>query len=564
MVRNSITTAPRGRRSSWAPPPQPRPGRMAAFLPDIDPALPALILLKNSPAGACSLFDNIERAKAVRRFVDIVLKGANSPAATTRLQSNMAADAIPQFRDGNVILEENGEEPVEEEKEGPTGRGAIIDAAFSLGRWSVARFQRVIKEIRRPALSRGPRDPMKFNLESLSWSLVSAKASDDGREDETADTEMWTRYVNRVQGKPGPIPIATDPESVMMVINAREGAVDYFKRKVNEELDTYDAEDISAISLHILKYDSSPELMEIILPRLLETVAPQSLSEEIIPRLLVLAVLQTDVIGAPLLGLIVDRARVFITPHAANSALEYCAHLQRLECCRVILDRLENLVRAEGVVAAMIPSCARGADHLIAALELFVMDQCQKATERRLKSENSAGDRSGFQATVGPDGETAAVRDAAQPPPEADTALSTQYVELVPACVYMFLVLAAAGGYAKGGTVTELIEFYGDPCKPFLVDKIPEKQHRRFVRELFNLVCRLNYVGNAWALIAARWLPAEIAPALYNATQKGHQSMVHLLLDSLLARDPLLDPGSAVPIVFRLSSAVTLLPMVAR
>ncbi|KAJ3267012.1 hypothetical protein HK104_005985 [Borealophlyctis nickersoniae] len=437
----------------------------------------------------------------------------------------------------------------------------VIEAAFEVGRWSVGRFHRVITEVREPVRAAKLPEQLGWLLASLHWAYVSHGASEEGIDNETADGEVWERYAIGVQGKSGPTPIGTDPESVMELVNMREGAVAHFKRETMSTLRKLDSVELGAVMCHITRYGTAPKMLELVLPLAMKRISEASLVKDIVPRFMVLAVLQPDLEGSSLLNTLMSQAKDFISIEAANSALEYCAHLQRSNCCRAILDGLGHLVRPEGLVAALIPASARGSEHLLAILELFVMDQCQQAMERKLNRERGRDDAGGMSSlsALSPPPLPASRTVTIESPCEAD------YGEMVAPCVYMLLVLAAAGGYAKPNTVKELIEFYRDPCQSLIGNRVRETFHARFIKDLFNLVCQLNHVGTSWTLIECGWSPPSIQSALYQAIQLGHQSMVHVLLDSLLLPDTLLEPPSGIiPLVFRKTECLTLLPMVAR
>ncbi|KAJ3177624.1 hypothetical protein HDU87_004377 [Geranomyces variabilis] len=419
----------------------------------------------------------------------------------------------------------------------------IIEAAFALGRWSMDRFNSVMRDVRGAAYGARPVEPLATYMESLNWAILSSSAADEGREDEEADLHVWNRFSLIYDNCHGPLPQPTDPESVLKLLDMRTKALDYFEREVKSELPKLGSDDLETMLLFITKFKTAPSLMDLVCPLAFQRLSEETIINEVIPRFLVLAVLQTDNVGAAMIKALLSRWKHFVCDSAANSALEYAAHMSRPACLRVLLDQLGDLLCAEGVISAMIPCCARGTDHLLAMLELFIMDQCQQLTEKNLR-----------------DGTTPAQ-------PSSPAAIGTQeaFAELVPPCAYLFLVLAAGGGYAKPGTLSELIEFYNEPCAALLVDRVTPSQHTRFIEDLFYLACQLNFTAIVWTLIKAGWSPPDIVPTLQLAIQTGHQSLTHILLDSLLVADEKLQaPGGAVPLIFRKSRAVTLLPLIAQ
>lgn len=473
-----------------------------------------------------AVFSNETRRRLIKDFANLVTKGRTSYLQQQQARKNVKKDGPQQS-----MLPEN-----------------IIEAAFAAGRWSIGRFHQVIKEIREPAYACHPPEPLRSNLESLHWALMASTAADEGREDERADGEIWRRYSIGIEGKTGPPPQPTDADSVMELLAMRDASLEYFRREALQEIRRLNSDELENLVHYITQYGSAPKLMDVICPFVFKRIPEDIIIRDIMPKFMVLSVLQPDCIGSLMLEVIFRQWKTFVRAEAANSALEYCSHLQRSNCCRVILDNVAEFITAEGVATALIPTSARGIDHMLAVLELFIMDKCQQSAEKRF-SEVGRGDRE----KEDPAGQQQ------QHPPE------NEFADLLPPCVYMFLTLAAAAGYAKPGTVKELLEFYEDPCAPLLVGRVTEVEHHAFVKDLFHVVCQLNFTAVIWTLIEGHWVPADITRALYQAIELGHQSLVHILLDSLLIPDEKLEPPSGkLPIVFRKSEALALLPAVAQ
>ncbi|KAI8825027.1 uncharacterized protein EV422DRAFT_564380 [Fimicolochytrium jonesii] len=472
------------------------------------------------------MFSNTLRYRVVRQYADYVLRRRED----VPLIDNPAQRGWTKARTGGLC--ESG----------------LIEASFSMGRWSVNRFQTVMHTLREKAYSRLLPNDFATALESLGWAILSNTAADGDTEDEEADSQLWTRYSIAIENRSGPLPQPTDPESIMLLMGMRSTGLEYFQGEVEKIISTLDNPDLEAALYFLTKYRAAGQLLEFVGPMIIDRIPEERRKREVFPRLMVLAVLNADSVGAVMLNTIATLWADSITSEAANSALEYSAHLQRPSCSRLIIDQYGELLTAEGVVAAMIPCCARGVDHLIAVLELLIMDKCQQLTEKNL--------REGENGPVIYDETVDAIG-------QNDSAAA--FAVLVPPCAYLFLVLAAAGGYSRPDVVAELIQFYEDPCAALLEGRVTQAEHARFVRDLFHLVCACNFTAIVWALIMSKWHPHDTRGALKNAIDAGHQSMVHILLDALLIPDSRLDiPAASVPAIFRKSEAVALLPLVAQ
>ncbi|KAJ3032220.1 hypothetical protein HDV00_007955 [Rhizophlyctis rosea] len=537
------------------------------------PQPPANILLPDHSY----LFSNRVRREALQEFVDAIFQPTN--------QSSAPENAFKKSK----------KRPTSPNPHAPSqnATSTVIESAFTLGRWSIERFNHIIKLIREPLRTRPSISPsLVYDLDSLHWAALSKRNSDEGTDNAQADEEVWKRYAVDILKKPltgpgslenstnpdtaPPSPIAstipdkrlpkplsslrnetTEEETSIDMDEIRRGAYTHFRNSILTTLEEISDQELCTVVCFITRYGTAPQMMSIVFPVAIRRISEITLMRDIIPRFVVLAVLQPDVEGAAMVEMLLSLAMEMITIDTANSALEYCAHLQRTSCCKLVLDRVGWLVRPEGVVSAMIPAAARGSEHILALLELFVMDRIQGEggakgfAKPAIWGVGKSGDcgEGGWDSGVGGGGGGGPM----------------DYGELVAPCSYALLVLAAAAGYAKPSTVKELLEFYEDPCSVALCGRVSEGRHRRFVKELFTLTCQLNHVGITWVLIEAQWMPPSIQSALYQAVKLGHQSIVHILLDSLLLPDSQIDTHSGVvPILFRNSEVLALLPMVAR
>ncbi|KAJ3044037.1 hypothetical protein HK097_001594, partial [Rhizophlyctis rosea] len=585
------------------------PSAQALHTPSSQPPAANILLPDHS-----YLFSNRIRREALQEFVDVIIP---SPSSTTE----------KPFGKSNSLSSKHEDPPPSSGMPNYHCPSTIIESAFTLGRWSIERFNHIIKLIREPLRTRPSIAPnLIYDLDSFHWAALAQRNAEEGAETDQADSEVWKRYAVDILKKPivGPgsfessVPDKSNPFSKRVPMRPstpvnirdppaqaplsqphqdlaidmdeiRQGAYDHFRTSILTILDEVSDQELCTAFCFITRYGTAPQMMSIILPTALARISEITLMRDIIPRFVVLAVLQPDVEGCAMVEQLLTMAGEMITIDTANSALEYCAHLQRISCCKLVLDRLGWLVRPEGVASAMLPAAARGSEHILALLELFVMDQMQSWAEKKAVA-GPNGTAKGKMATrsmsFGTVVKTAVPKPAlwgvgkvlqpiqategkggvgvGGPTPPAGGP-NADYGELLAPISYGLLVLAAAAGYAKPSTVKELIEFYEDPCAGILAGRVSESRHRRFVKEVFSLACQLNHIGITWVLIEAHWMPPSVQGALYQAVKLGHQSIVHILLDSLLIADPQIDTHSGVvPRIFCNSEVLALLPMVAR
>ncbi|KAJ3077466.1 hypothetical protein HDU99_001166, partial [Rhizoclosmatium hyalinum] len=367
-------------------------------------------------------------------------------------------------------------------------------------------------------------------------------ADEEEQRDVAADSEVWLRFGVNVRGRLGQIP-ELDEDSEESEANRKEfelmrtDAVSYFKSMIIED---YKSMKTSAMykALYLLpKYRIGSIILRLVIPIVREKASTYMMSDEIVPRLAVLNVIQTETKNShEFLETLLELVPDCFDKNTVNSILEYSAHTQKSECVRVVIDNLSEKITSEGIVTSFIPASMRGVDHFLALLELYVMDRAMQAQlNKDMQLEHD----------------------------DADTEDPQKFMAFVAPSVYIFIFLAAAAGRAHPSTVVELIEFYGDPCESFMPETITPAQHTTFIAQTFHSVCGLNLSTIAWALVEKGWVPKDINAELREAVELGHQNIVHLLLESLLKPDEKMEP-SCLPLVYRKSEALCLLPLVSK
>ncbi|KAJ3393462.1 hypothetical protein HDU84_001953 [Entophlyctis sp. JEL0112] len=458
---------------------------------------------------------NVLDIKKLGRSASVVDRGI-----TELFDNSLRRDVIDSFL---LSFKTGCRESVSRSKTSPQ----FVDAAYALAKWSVARFHRLLEQLKEPAFAHVPEGYLLYHIESLQFALESienAEAKSEERYGEnTPDREVWSRYAVAVEGQSGLCP-DFDPISE----ESNEFAVDFdsFRKNARRHFQSLVFDDFAKLrgrdfydALYLLpKFKHGHIILETISSLILSKVPDHLIEVDVIPRIAALNILQTEVNTSALM-------------------LELSAHTQKSECARIIIDSLADKITSEGIITAFIPASVRGADHFLALLELYCMDRAMQAS---LDTEINA--------------------EQSEQPGSED---SQTFMKLVASSCYIFIFLAAAGGRAQPSTVAELIEFYKDPCVEYMPSDITPKLHRNFVAQTFHSVCSLNLSSIAWALVEKGWVPKDINASLLEAVELGHQNIVHLLLESLLKPDEKLEP-SCIPLVYRKSEALNLLPVVAK
>ncbi|KAJ3242944.1 hypothetical protein HDU78_001014 [Chytriomyces hyalinus] len=465
--------------------------------------------------GILELFDNDLRRDVIRSFHN---KFINSTLESRTTESN--AHDLPDY----------------------------IEAAYSIGKWSLSRFRRLVEQLKEPCFRHIPEGSLLYDIESLELAMDAESAANeesaDGEKcrDAVADLEVWERYAVIVEGKEGSCP-DLDSDSDEARANEVEfdalrcGAVMHFRSRIEASFAQLRGTALQDALYLLPKFKVGSIILEMIMSQVNAKISSFILEDEVIPKLAILNIIQTEnQNAAQFLESLLLVAKQHISKHTVNSMLEFSGHTQKSECVRIIIYDLSEQITSEGIATAFVPVAIKGADHYLALLELYCMD---KAMQAQINIE------------MGLEHESEVEEDP------------FKFMEFVAASFYIFLFLAAAAGRAPPSTIVELIEFYSDPCQSYMPAGITPSHHNHFIAQTFRSACGFNLGTIAWALVEKGWTPHDICIELQEAVELGHQNIVHLLLESLLKPDEKMEP-SCLPIVYRRSSALTLLPLVAR
>ncbi|KAJ3117162.1 hypothetical protein HK100_000888, partial [Physocladia obscura] len=494
-----------------------------------------------SDRGILELFDNDLRSDVIKNFHQTFIRAERAKP------NDVFTDGLSE---GNGTME-------------------YVDSAYSIGKWSVARFGRLISELREPLLNYQPHNDLLYNIESLHFALDAEEAAAFGQPggysndddassfgqkntNEEADRQTWLRFAVAVEGRAenafpeidnDDMAYEDDSQDVQNaradLENIRAAAVVHFRKLIAQDFSLLTGSRLHDALYLLPKFKYGNIILEMVMPNICAKVSDIILEDEVIPKLAILNIIQTCVQpkkSADFLESLILTAASLITKNTVNSMLEFSAHTQKSDCARIIIDSLSDKITSEGIVTAFIPAAMRGVDHFLALLELFCMDRAMQANLNQ---------------------ELGLVHDD----PEVEEPRS--FMEFVAPSCYIFIFLAAAAGRAPASTVIELIEFYGDPCQEFIPKSITPNHHKIFQSQTFNSVCSLNLSSIAWALVEKGWIPKDVNHELEEAVRLGHQNIVHLLLESLLKPDDHISSATCIPLVYRKSKALNLLPTVA-
>ncbi|KAJ3067395.1 hypothetical protein HDU98_009377 [Podochytrium sp. JEL0797] len=467
-----------------------------------------------SDRGILELFDNDLRRDVIKTFHKSFLKGKNATI------THADVTHVPEY----------------------------VTAAYSVGKWSISRYRRVVEQLKVPCFSHEPENNLVYHIESLQYALDAEQyandrhAEEDAQRDEAADKEIWARFAIPVQGRASLVPEldedTDESESNRQEFKTlRQEASEYFKSMIQQDFQMFRASALHKALYLLPKFKIGHVLLELVWPIVTSKITDFMLEDEIVPRLAVLNVIHTENKKSDkFMDALFSMAGNYMNKNTVNSILEYAAHTQKSDCVRIVIDNLAEKITSEGIVTSFIPAAMRGADHFLALLELFVMDRAMQA---QLNTE------------------------LGMPPDDPTTEDPKQFMDFMAISSYIFIFLSAAAGRAHPSTVTELIEFYSDPCAAYMPTTVTPQHHKTFIAQTFHAVCGLNLSTIAWVLVEKGWVPKAINSELREAVELGHQNIVHLLLESLLKPDEKMEP-SCIPLVYRKSEALCLLPLVSK
>ncbi|TPX45580.1 hypothetical protein SeMB42_g03937, partial [Synchytrium endobioticum] len=442
---------------------------------------------------------------------------------------------------------------------------SIAETAANITRWSSTRaskFENITKHI---ISTTKPPYNIVAKIDLWNLALEAMDVASTGMVNPYADDAIWNAFAIPVLGKQDFKAVEDELPEI------RQLAVDHFSAEVLKMTQQIQSvQDAEALLLIIPSYPMAAKILSHLAQPIFTFLDNTKGSTDItiIQSFFLVALLQPLEENVPLIeGLLADDLdlRSRIDTETASTALEIASHAGRAGCARVILDSLSDKINAEGLIAASIPVCSRGMDFILAAIELFVMDKCEAL-------QNAADERNDLpKVLIGAVTDEEPKQTSSPPPNNAIDRIKhlKESLTFISLSSYLLLYLAACGGHAKVSTVTELLDFYKDPCGPFLEGVVSPGAHEALVKELFERCCMLNHTSIVEVLLDSSWC-SDIKGPLLEAVGAGHQVMVHTLLESLLDPDLTLmgSPGvggpGTIPKVFRENSdALQVLPLIA-
>lgn len=395
--------------------------------------------------------------------------------------------------------------------------------------WSIARYTHLLALLKR---QRTPPSILGPLIESLNWVFLAQIAHENDDDSEIADQEVWRRYAVNVKGLDTVMPRHEfDFNDTMGPI--RQEAREHFVIAIENSVFAVHEKELLLALAQILRLPDPTQFFLFIFPKIVERLNDDYIKTQIFPIFLLICSVQKDDTIRSLLMIIFDKYLHFITSEVANSMLEFSAHVTTSNTAQLILNSLGHLISVEGMVVALISAATRGHDSLLALLQLRVQE--------KIEHEQAVGHTSAW-----------------------DLSDTLSFTCFVAPFIYPILGVAAHAGLVRSTVMVNLISFFCD-FESILDSVINVQTNKIFTKKLFNMTCRLNHWNILQPLIECEWAPPNVIDEIMESIKFGHQKVLHILLDSLLAPDTKIETkAGVVPKIFRLDDILRALPMVAR
>ncbi|KAL2912818.1 hypothetical protein HK105_207705 [Polyrhizophydium stewartii] len=417
--------------------------------------------------------------------------------------------------------------------------------------WSFLRFRELMRKTKP---DRRIPQPVCGLIESAHWAVIASEMPrSDGvspDDEDVADEQVWDRYCVKILGKAGPMPSSSDPDGVIALMGIREEALSYFLEHIQLCLHHLNTKELVQAILYCNSLSTAPVLLAHLWSHAVAHIAAEELRDQVLPKVILASTCRREPWSVAAMRVILEKVKHIITSDLINSVLEYAAHMHDADCGIFVIENYRDLITVEGIIAAVIAASGKGNDHILALLEVFIIEKIDSDTDA-----NASGPGSG----------QAWVVDSTLDITTQFGARVGEFTALVSPYIYLWLGVSAYAGHAKHTTITNLIDFYNDTFESILLTSIDETKHRKYVRTLFHMACRKNHWNIVWSLIENKWMPSDILDAVREAISLGHQKILHILLESMLVADPKIKtPTGSVPVIFRKPSILRALPLIAK
>ena len=416
------------------------------------------------------------------------------------------------------------------------GDDYLLRIANSTELWGALRYRYMVKLLR---LSKPVPNQYTKNLERLHWALRANQSSLLSVSDTEADEAIWQKFAVDVRGKSDMMPSTIDIDGALEWEKVREEALEYFEKEFASIFPSISSIDIMNALIFALDFDTCSTLINRLFPIALKVVPPEEMKKIVFPKLILHLVIDKHNNRTMVVKELMQLGSSLIDVDLVNSVMEYSSHVKNAEYVFMMIEDYPEMVKTEGIAIAYILGSSKGDNHILSLLELTIMERIDAS---RLEGSNELlANNISIETTTG------AFRNFITP------------------FVYNCLVSAAFTGHAMYTTISSLIDFYEKTFKDDLRYIVNLDQHDKFIANLFQLACKKNHVNIVWSLIYCEWIPEDLLPSLRETIEEGHQKVLHVLLESLLAPDPEVKTQTgALPIIFRKASLLRALPMVAK
>jgi hypothetical protein len=401
----------------------------------------------------------------------------------------------------------------------------IYSLAKNVTKWIIHRHA-VVTEWVKTKQTRG-KDLIR-SLENYHWCLLALQLQ--SRE---IDQKIWVKYAVQVEGMSEEMPLFGENEIETM----KDRASFYFLSKLQDLIYHSQSSDLVDALLYITQLATFKKLFSLLLPRVLTVVPANQFEDEVLPKICIYGLTYRKSFTGAMLESLLKTCQNHVSADLINSIIEYSSHCLDLNLLGFIFDVFKELVRTEGILCGLLAATIKGNQQLMAVYHFYLLEKLQDlyTKEQEISRFGSVTDISDF-------------------------------LQFVPPFMYILFAVSSDAVHAINDVVFDLVEFYEkEPMKDILIDGgISRDLHLHFIDGIFNWACKLNHFNVISTLLEGDWLKTDFVTPITNAVKEGHQKILHLLLETLLGPDPVLELSyGAIPLCFRKSEALRLLPVIA-
>lgn len=408
-----------------------------------------------------------------------------------------------------------------------------ISADFT--EWCTSRYRSLLLEIQSEF---GTDAKLLYFSRMLSACIDAKQAAESDLLDIVSDELIWAEYAVKIKKLQPKINRQKQSNGFSPMDEVMRDSFDYFNDELEMAMHECDNDVLCEFLYHIPCMSNSVDIFQKLFPILLEKLDSGKLRVEVIPKLLLTCITTKDSNGKKIFQevLVQIRGMNLFSAELANAIVEFAGHVPHSDGNEavVIIGNYPELITTETIALALCVSTSSSHHQLLSMLQMHMLDVIR--SEQNIETK--------FRILM-----------------DEDESLIT----ILSPFIYLMLSMAAFSPLTVSSILKSIIELYDDPFEGIFYEIVPDTSHQILQCGIFSLACKLNHWNVVQALVEKNWAPYSLLQNIKDVVRLGHQKVLHIILEHLIAPDfSIKTTSGVVPRIFANTEVLCALPIIVR